>query len=243
MSVLTRLSPWVAKPLSDATKDAYFRRRMDVAAESVLLGRSAIIAGWTVGIIGAACLAASIYGWVTFLPLKTVETRFYMVDRSTGIISQPVSLQDAPRIFSVATERFYLKRYLIAREGFDPNTDRANAHQTDLMSTPDEQVRYQTWRQAYLVPLGAQHAHISIDNLRFHAEPAQRVGARRYLVQFDRTVWHDMTRDPTQTWSALIDFSWRPDLPMRPIDRDDNPGGLQIFSYSASNDNALGGNR
>ena len=155
-----------------------------------------------------------------------------MVDKSTGIITQPVSLQDAPRLFSIATEHFYLKRYLIAREGFDPNTDRANAHQTDLMSTPDEQVRYQAWRQSYLVPLGAQHAHIEIGNLRFHVEPALRVGGRRYLVQFDRTVWHDQTRDPTQTWSALIDFSWHPELPMRPIDRDDNAGGLQMFFSS-----------
>jgi type IV secretory pathway VirB9-like protein len=65
-----------------------------------------------------ACFAASIFGWVTLLPLKTSEVKFFLVDKSTGIIAEPVGLQDAPRIFGAAVEQQYLKRYIEAREGW-----------------------------------------------------------------------------------------------------------------------------
>ena len=50
------------------------------------------------------------------LPLKTSEIKFFLVDKSTGIIAEPVGLRDAPRIFGAAVEQQYLKRYIEARE-------------------------------------------------------------------------------------------------------------------------------
>jgi len=142
VNAISKISPWTAKPLSEAAKNAKFRAVMDLAAERVILGRSAIITGWTIGGVGAACFAASIFGWVTLLPLKTSEVKFFLVDKSTGIISEPVGLQDAPRIFGAAVEQQYLKRYIEAREGWVPEMDERNDHVTKLMSTPDEQARY-----------------------------------------------------------------------------------------------------
>ena len=68
MNTISMLSPWKAKPLSEAAKTAKFRATMDLAAERVILGRSAIIAGWSVGGLGMVMLSASIYGWVSILP-------------------------------------------------------------------------------------------------------------------------------------------------------------------------------
>ena len=97
MSAIGKISPWTAKPLSDAAKNAKFRAVMDLAAERVILGRSAIVTGWAIGGVGVACFAASIFGWVTLLPLKTTEVKFFLVDKSTGIIAEPVGLRDAPK--------------------------------------------------------------------------------------------------------------------------------------------------
>ena len=72
------------------------------------------------------------------------------------------------------------------------------------------------------------------------ADAASAIGkvgeTRRYLVQFDRSVWRGANQDPTQAWSATVDFQWHPELPMRPDDRTDNPGGFQVLGYSASSD-------
>ena len=91
-----------------------------MAAERVILGRSAIVAGWVIGGVGVACLAASVAGWVTLMPLKTTVVKFFLVDKSTGIIGEPVGIQDAPKIFGAAVEQQYLHSYIEAREGGTP---------------------------------------------------------------------------------------------------------------------------
>ena len=76
------------------------------------------------------------------MPLKTTEVKFFLVDKSTGIIGEPVGLQDAPKLFGAAVEQQYLRRYVEAREGWVPEMDERNDHVVKIMSTPDEQARY-----------------------------------------------------------------------------------------------------
>ena len=235
-----KIAPWRAQPLSEAAKSAKFRQVMDLNAERVILGRSAVVAGWSVGAAGAVMLAASVAGWIMFLPLKTTEVRFFLVDKSTGIIEQPVSLADAPKLFSEAVAEQYLKRYVSAREEWVPQMDERNDHIAKLMSTPAEQARYEADRNSAASPIKAvgPSGHVSIDNFRFHALAIGKDGTRRYLVQFDRTVWRDGYRDRPlpQPWSAVVDFQWHPEVAMTPADRVDNPGGFQALAYSASPD-------
>jgi type IV secretory pathway component VirB8 len=238
MSGLNGLAPWRAKPLAEAAKNAKFRAVMDLSAERIILGRSAIIAGWTVGGIGAACFAASIAGWVTLLPLKTSEVKFYLVDKSTGIIGVPVSLADAPALFTAAVEQQYLKQYVEAREAWVFEMDERNDRLAKLMSIPDEQARYAAARTSPQSPVNAlgRDGHVSLDNFRFHSLTATKDGTHRYLVQFQRTVWRGGTLDGSAPWSATVDFQWHPELPMLPADRTDNPGGFEVLNYSASSD-------
>lgn len=239
MNQISKINPWTAEPLTEATKNAKFRAVMNLSAERVILGRSAIIAGWTIGGVGVACLAASILGWVTILPLKTVEVKFFLVDQSTGIIGEPVSIEDAPKTFGAAVEQQYLRRYIEAREGWVPEMDEQDDHVAKIMSSPDEQARIAAARSLPTSPIKAlaKDGHIQIDNFRFHPQAMGKDGeTRRYLVQFDRTVWHGGTKDPTKSWSATVDFAWHPMLPMLPSDRSLNAGGMQVISYSASSD-------
>lgn len=241
MNSLARLAPWRAKPLSDAAKSAHFRRVMDLRAESVLLGRSAIIAGWVVGGIGAAAFFASMVGWLTVLPLKTTEVRFFSVDQSTGIIGVPVSLEDAPKLFSEATDHQYLKRYIQACEQWVPEMDRQNDRVCKLMSTPEQQARYMASREKPSSPAKAigRAGHAELDNFRYHQQAVDKItGTRRYWVQYDRAVWKGQTKDQAAPWSATIDFSWHPELPMIPRDRDENPGGFQASTLTATPDTA-----
>ena len=239
MNDISKLSPWTAKPLTDAAKNAKFRAVMDLSAERVILGRSAIVVGWVIGAVGVTCLAASVAGWVALMPLKTTVVKFFLVDKSTGIIGEPVGIQDAPKIFGAAVEQQYLRRYVEAREDWVPEMDERNDHIAKLMSAPDEQARIAEARRSATGPVLAlgKDGHASVDNFRFHPLAIGKDGeTRRYLVQFDRTVWHGANKDPTRPWSATVDFQWHPELPMRPDDRSDNPGGFQVLGYSASSD-------
>jgi type IV secretion system protein VirB8 len=241
MTDVAKFAPWRAQPLSDAAKNAKFRQVMDLGAERVILGRSAIIAGWTVGGAGIVLAVAAAVAVAALVPLKTTEVKFLLVDKSNGIIEAPVGLEDAPKLFGDAVARQYLKRYVEAREEWVPQMDERNDHLTKLMSTPDEQTRHAAWRNSPMSPIKAvgHDGHVSIENFRFHAQAtAKDSDTHRYLVQFDRTVWRGGTKDTPlpQAWSATVDFQWHPEFPMRPADRDDNPGGFLALSYSASPD-------
>jgi type IV secretory pathway component VirB8 len=238
VNAINRLTPWASKALSAAAKDRKFREVMDLSGERVLLGRSAIIAGWIVGGTGVVCLLASAVTVATLFPLKQTEVRFYQVDQSTGIISAPVSIQDAPKIFSEAQDRQYLRRYIEAREGWVYEMDQRNAHLANVMSTAEEQARIADKRTAATSPakLLGKDGHIQIENFRFHQLAGGRGRTRSYLIQFDATVWRGMQKESTKPYSATADFQWHPELPMTPDDRSDNAGGFQVIAYSANPD-------
>jgi type IV secretory pathway component VirB8 len=238
MNAVRKLAPWRARPLYEAAKNEKFRQVMDLSAERVLLGRSAIMSGWIIGAGGAACFAASIFGWVTLLPLKTTVVEFFLADKSTGIISAPVSLADAPKLFGEATDDHYLKLYVEAREQWIPEMDEVNDHLAKLMSTPAEQNQIVSARKLPDNPVNAigKDGHISLADFRFHPQASGKDGTKRYLVQFERSVWKSGYLVGTTPWSATVDFQWHPELPMLPADRADNPGGFQALSYSASSD-------
>lgn len=232
------VSPWTAAPLSEASKNRHFRAVMNLSAERVIYGRQAIVVSWVIGGVGIAAFAAAIFLVVMLMPLKETRFVFEEVDKSTGIIGQPVSLLDAPKLFGAAVETQYLRRYVEAREGFIPELDQQNDHLTKIMSMPDEQARYADGRNAANSPVKlGKDGHVQIENFRFHPLAVAKDGVTRsYLVQFQRAVWHGASKDATQSWSATIDFAWHPWLPMTPDDRSLNPGGMQVIAYSAKSD-------
>jgi type IV secretory pathway component VirB8 len=239
MNAISKVSPWTAKPLTEAAKNAKFRSVMDLSVERVILGRSAIVTGWVIGATGLALFSASIIGWVAILPLKTVEYRFELIDKSTGIVSVPVGLEDAPTLFGEATAEQYLRRYIEAREDWIPEMDQENDHVAKVMSSPDEQARINAERAKPTSNVNAigKKGHVMVDNFRYHPLAIDRNSQTiRYLVQFDRTVWNGGTADKPVPWSATVDFQWHPSLPMKPDDRTINVPGFQAINYSHSSD-------
>jgi type IV secretion system protein VirB8 len=233
-----RLTPWAAKPLNPVTKERKFREVMDLSSERALLGRSAIITGWVLGGTGVVCLLASAITVATLFPLKQTVVKFYSADQTTGIIGEPVSIQDAPKIFSEAQDRQYLRRYIEAREGWVYEMDQRNDHVAKILSTPEEQARIAEKRNtpAHPAKLLGKDGHIQIENFRFHQMAGGRARTRAYLVQFDLAVWRGTLRESTRPYSATVDFQWHPELPMTPDDRSDNAGGFQVTAYSANPD-------
>ncbi len=70
---VSKINPWYAQPLTDASKDAKLRAVLSIAAERVIYGRQAIIVSWVVFAVALALLCVSIVGWILILPLKTIQ--------------------------------------------------------------------------------------------------------------------------------------------------------------------------
>lgn len=234
------MNPWVARPLTVASRDAKFRETMSVNAERAIMGRSAIVAGWLLFGAGASCLGVSAVGWMMVLPLKTIETRYYAVNPGTGTIEETTSsVKDAPKLFGSAVEAHTLYLYLKSCEGYVPELDRENDHACKVMSAPDQQARQNARRkdpQSPLMALG-RDGHVDLDNLRYHPGVTDAAtGTHRYTVQYDRTVWHGPKADPKQPWTATVEFQWHPEMLMNETDRAINPAGFQAVTLSPKSD-------
>ena len=86
------------------------------------------------------------------------------------------------------------------------------SHQADVHAGRAGALRGQPRiRRSSPVKALGKDGHVSVENFRFHPLAIGKDGeTRRYLVQFDRTVWQAETKDPTQPWSATVDFQWHP---------------------------------
>lgn len=236
---LSKISPWVAQPLTDAAKDAKVRSVLSLHAERVIYGRSAIITGWTMGGFGAAMMGISIWGWVMVLPLKTIQNEIWVADASTGIIAKPLTLEDAPKKFGTATEEHYLLQYLQARERWIPEMDRQNDHIAKIMSSPEEQARINEGRlrQEHNAVAIGKAGHVEIENVHYFPQATDKDSdTRRYLIRFQRTVWRGSNKESSEPWTNTTDFQWHPERAMTPADRADNPGGFVAISFTSNSD-------
>jgi type IV secretory pathway component VirB8 len=217
------MNPWVARPLTVASRDAKFREAMSVKAERAIMSRSAVVAAWAVFAAGVGSLVVSSAGWMIVLPLKTVEPRFYKINEVTGTIEETTSsVKDAPRLFGSAVDAHTLYLYLKACEAYDPNEDKENDHVCKVMSSPDQQARQNARRKDPTGPLMAlgRDGHVDLENLRYHLGATDlATGTHRYTIQYERTVWRGPKADPKQPWTATVEFQWHPEMSMTDADR------------------------
>lgn len=234
MSGLRKYTPWAARPLPEAAKNEKHRQALDLVATNVLLGRHAIYAGWAVGAVGAVALIASAVGWTITLPLHTVENHMQLINATTGIVSDPVSLKDAPKLFPEATDRHYLWQYLLACESWTPENDKENDHICKVMSSPTRQAQYQEWRDSPISPMNTigRDGHISIDdNSVFYYKRKKEGDTINYLIEFNRTIWRSERKVGVETWTADVAFQYHPELPMKPNDRNINDVGMVVINW------------
>lgn len=235
----SKINPWIAQPLTEATKDKKVRATLNLYGESVIYSRSFILGGWTLGGVGCAMLAVCAWGWVQILPLKTVQIDMWIVDSTTGIITKPLSLEDAPKYFGAATEEHFLRQYVMAMERWVPETDREQDHIAKIMSSRELQAWINDRRlkpESNVLAIG-NAGHVDIDNIHYFPKFMDKGSSTRsYLVRYQRTVWRGTNKESSEPWSATIEFQWHPEAEMNPADRVDNPGGFVGVSYTADSD-------
>src|SRR5260370_34514457 len=92
---------------------------------------------------GAWALAgASVGGVAALAPLKTGEPFVIRVDNSTGIVETVSALNSTPSRYDEAVTKYFLRRYVRAREGYSYSVAVTNFRTISLLSGLGERARF-----------------------------------------------------------------------------------------------------
>lgn len=190
--------------------------------------RSRRLAWIIAGAASLICLAA--VGAVAALaPLKRVEPFLVRVDRSSGAVDVITRLS-ADFTPDEAVSKYFLARYVRAREGWLAAAARENFQDVALFSGPAEQRRYADLMaasnpQSPQVRLGPDAtAEISIRAVSFINAEVAAVRFHKVVRKAQAVLEEDAV--------ATLRFTYA-NAPMREADRLKNPLGFQVLDYRA----------
>ena len=241
------LSAWPSQALAEDSQEAFFQaireRRASAArdAEAVRrMGKAGWYSGAAVGLIGVLA-ALTVYLKSPLPP----PPGYILVDRTTGAMDPPVAAVDAPRVFSDIVRERALRDLIINCESYIPQSfARFDYHACMVMATPAEQQRLEAeigakgtrfppnvfGANGWAMPVGFQKFTDKGDigsgvNKLFH-----------YEVRYERAEIVNGGKEQRVRYTAIVDFSFHPELRISAPDRLINPAGIQVVAYSTTPD-------
>ena len=184
---------------------------------------------WVVA-AGACALAVASVGAVAALaPLKTVEPFVIRVDSATGIVDTVSALNSTPARYDEAVTKFFLGRYVRAREGYSYPEAETNFRTISLLSGQGEQARFAAWYRGSN-PESPQvvQGRFGVATVRIKAISllADNVASVRFMKESRKGEETRITH-----WVSTLTFSYA-NAPMSSADRLINPLGLSGFGIS-----------
>lgn len=185
---------------------------------------------WTVAGVAVAAALFEAVALAMLAPLKTVEPITLLVDRQTGYVQALNPLQPQRVAADDALTQSYLAQYVMAREGFDRATVRADYRKVALWSAGAARSRYLAAMPATNPnsPLSRYPAGTSVT---VRVKSVSRLGQNVALVRFDtQRVDREGQAGPASPWVAVIRYRFV-DAPMTLSERLINPLGFQVTGY------------
>lgn len=219
-------------PLPDAAdaRDSYYTRAaswsrdsLDAAARSRRIAWIAAAAATLIAVCEAIALAA-------LLPLKTVVPYTILVDRSTGFVQALEGLHPRPVTAESALTDALLAQYVVAREGFDVATVKADYRKVALWSADRARRDYLTLMPASN-PESPFRRYPRSSVIATWVSSVSKLDDGAALIRFE-TERLDRGRITGRRdhWVAIVRFRYS-GAPMAIADRLVNPLGFQVFSY------------
>ncbi len=184
-------------------------------------------------VAGAACLLASlaVTAVVVMLPLKSSTPYLIEVERATGAATAVPLLESMPVTANAVVNKYWLARYVRARESYDWYTLQHDYELTRLLSSPDVAQAYdalfegpEALDQRYGESTQVQ---VKVLSLVDHGNGAATVRFSRGV--HDRTVKADSPA--TEIWVASIGFAYGRPQVLSEAQRLENPLAFQVLSY------------
>jgi len=100
---------------------------------------------WTIATIATVGMIVAVGAVGALAPLKSIEPFLVRVDNTNGIVDTIASLKDAPATLDEAMSRYFLAKYITARESYSPDTAKLNYDIVSNMSTAPVQETYAKW--------------------------------------------------------------------------------------------------
>ncbi len=184
---------------------------------------------WRIATLSLILAALSVAAVVMLTPLKRVDPFVIRVDNSTGIVDVVNTLSNARTNYDEAVNKYFIQKYVRAREGYNKEFAEQSYAEVGLLSSPPEQQRYHD----FFSPRNPQSplnlyrdqvkVRISIKSVSFINKDVALV---RYIREMDRSP----DRPQLSHWAATVTFRYI-GAPMSEADRAINPLGFQVVDY------------
>jgi type IV secretion system protein VirB8 len=205
----------------------------EAAAEFEVFRRDLIIKSekkaWIVaGIMSVIAFGSSVAFWSVFTAHKEPDPIFIKVDNNTGFTNVMKTLNQSQADFDETIKKYWLNKYVIARENYDWFLIQKDFDAVSLMSNASVGATYKKMALSKDAPVEEFKDQfkllIKVTNITFIQGAAQ--------VRFERTkVSSDGTStEPPTKWIATIAFSFE-NIPMTDAQRTINPVGFIVNSY------------
>lgn len=212
------------------TKQHYYARAATWAEDRDRdLQRSKRVAWFIAGVAAAvACLEAA--ALALLMPLKTIVPYTFLVDRHTGYVQVLKGTGPDNLVADQALTNALLAQYVIAREGFDIATLRADYRKVALWSAD-------TARASYLAGVQTTNPDSPLNRLprttllNVRVKSVSPLAPGTALVRFDvQRSDQGQSAGASDAWAAVVRYRFA-GSPMSFDDRIINPLGFQVTGY------------
>ncbi|WP_196838493.1 virB8 family protein [Brevundimonas sp. BAL450] len=185
---------------------------------------------WVVAATAGGLAIAATLAVAGLAPLKTVEPFVIRVDQTTGAVdlARGLSEETGPVRYDEAVSKYFLARYVRAREGYLHAATEENFRLVSILSAPSEQRR---WADLFrgTNPASPQNLYGQAAEASVSIRAVGFINPEVANVRYRRTVRRAQQVEESD-WIATIGFSWTR-APMTEADRLRNPLGFQVLSY------------
>ncbi|NSZ10058.1 MULTISPECIES: virB8 family protein [Agrobacterium] len=174
---------------------------------------------WFVAGIASIGMIASVSAVAALVPLQKIEPFVVRVDTATGITEAAQLLSDAPKTLTDAQARYFIAKYVTARESYSRFTVQDNYRVVNTMSTAPVQEAYARWisgnnpdsPQKLLGPQGTVRIEIrSVQMVREglasvrYVQIAEYQGANPKSQHYIATIAYEVLPEERLTWQQRL---------------------------------------
>lgn len=214
----------------EATLKEYFERSRKWEQDAYITALRSARVWRTVGLLSLGVSLASVLAIVALLPLKTVEPFVVRVDNATGIVETMSALKDAPNTYEEAVGRYFLGKYVQAREGFLFDERAHNYRVVALMSDAEEQGEFARFYNASN-PQSPQNQYGRRISVEIKIRSISFIGESGNVAQVQYIREEKVEQNITRTeWIATMTFQFVTSQ-ISANDRLINPLGFVVTEY------------